>query len=513
MVLSSEQIRKAEHSAVEYGMSWLRLMENAGSAAVREIRNHYSLDNKKVVILCGKGNNGGDGYVIARKLLEDNANIKVISVEPANTASSKEMLIKAHSLGIKPIDYESYQTLCHQYISDADIVIDAIFGTGFKGEVSGKYCSLISSVNSSVAITIAIDIPSGLWCDSGELNNLFIKADFTITFAAYKPCHLLYPSNSQCGRVVVTDIGMPKEAFSGIEPLINIVTNNYVSEKLPIRDVNCHKGLCGTAGLLVGSYGMAGAAIISTKAAIRSGVGIANVIIPDNIYELVGPAVPEAVCSLYNRDIDDFINLDSVNKIIASLNKSTSGLIGCGFGNNDFTKYTVKEILKNCNIPIVIDADGINVLNSSIDLIKAYKNSVILTPHPKEAAQLLGTSIENVQRDRLRTVKELAEKTGAICVLKGANTLIAEPLGKCYVVTDGNPGMSTAGSGDMLAGMIAAFLSQGLSPIDSTLVSVKLHALSGDSAVRSTSILSLTPTDMIKELPGLLNTLYHKKQV
>ena len=511
MVLTSEQIRVVELKAVEHGMSWLRLMENAGSSAVREIRKHFALENKKVVIVCGKGNNGGDGYVVARKLLEDNANIRVISADYASTESCKEMLTKAQNHGIRPIDFDSYTKLSCQYLLDADIIIDSLFGIGFNGDVSGKYSTIIDTINQSKAFKISIDVPSGMCSDKSFLSNHFVKADFTVTFIAYKPCHLLYPSNSYCGKVVVGDIGISDEITKEINPLINVVSNKFVINKLPIRDINFHKGLCGTAGLFVGCKGMAGAAVIATKAAITSGVGIANVIIPESIYNIVGTSLPEAICTIYSENIDDSINLANTKNIVDTISKCTSGLIGCGLGQSEHSKYTVCEILKHCDIPIVIDADGINVLEESIDLIKNYKNAVILTPHPKEAARLLKTTVDEVLNNRLGAVKELVKITNAVCVLKGANSLISLPNGKTYVVTDGNPGMATAGSGDMLAGMITAFIAQGLTADDATLLSVKLHAMSGDSALNTSSILSMTPTDMLKELPNLFNSLYQKK--
>lgn len=511
MVLTSDQIRKAEQNAVEYGMSWLRLMENAGSAAVRVIRKSYKLEGKNIVIICGKGNNGGDGYVIARKFLDDNANIRIISVEPAATVSAKEMLSKAMSLGLRPIDFDSYRTLCCQYISNADFIIDAMFGTGFRGVPEGVYCAVIDAVNRSSAIKISIDIPSGMWSDTGELNSLYVHSDMTVTFAAYKPCHLLYPSNGYCGKVVVVPIGMPEESFIGISPVMDVVTDRFVIDRLPVRDVNYHKGLCGTAGLFVGSKGFAGAAVIAAKSAIKSGVGIANIILPDSVYNIVGISVPEAVCTVYDCHNDGCIDLKITHTVAETLSGCSSGLIGCGLGQSKHTEYTIKEILKKCNIPLVIDADGINVLADSIDLIKQYRGGVVITPHPKEASRLLRCSVDQIQADRLGNAKKLAELTGAVTVLKGANTIIALPDGKCHIITDGNPGMATAGTGDMLAGMIVSFLAQGLDLADAAVVAAKLHAMSGDTAVKTTSVLSLTPTDMLEALPEILLTMYLKK--
>lgn len=511
MVLTSEQMRFVEAKSVELGLSWLRLMENAGSAAARTIREAYQLDNKKVVIICGKGNNGGDGYVIARKLIENKAQIRIISLGAPTTPSAVEMASKAYNLGIKPIDFESYEQLCCQYINDADIIIDAMFGTGLKNEPTGISISAINAVNNSTAKKVAIDIPSGINSDTGHLNGIFVKADLTITFAAYKPCHLLYPACEFCGDVTVATIGIPDAAFASVDPVMQVVTEDFVAAKLPCRTPSCHKGDCGTLGLVCGSLGFAGAAAIAAKAAVKSGVGIADLIVPNCIYNIVSTLVPEAVCTVLKDHDNDTVNDQTTEQILQALDKCDVGLIGCGLGQSRQAKYNVTEILKNLSIPLVIDADGINILSDSIELIKQYTNDVVITPHPKEASRILKCSVDDIQNDRLGSVKKIAKLTNAITVLKGAKTLIGLPNGNVFVVTDGNAGMATAGTGDMLSGIISAFIAQGLTACDSAICAVKVHALSGDIAVKKTSILSLTPTDMIEALSDVYCRIYLMK--
>ena len=511
MVLTAEQMRIVEARSVELGMNWLRLMENAGSAAAHIIRENYALDSKKVVIVCGKGNNGGDGYVIARKFIENNAQLRVISVGTPSTPSANEMLSKAFQLNIRPIDFESYQELCCQYIENADIVIDAVFGIGFKGEPSGVYKTVIESINRSFGQRIAIDVPSGMCSDGGAVSSCCVRADLTVTFGAYKPCHLLYPTTELCGKVVVASIGMPDAAFDGVEPIMQVVEESAVAAALPVRSIGAHKGDSGTAGLLCGAKGYAGAAVLAGKAAVKSGAGIVNMIIPDEIYNIVGTSLPEAVCTVLDNTPSGDVSTVVTERVINTLDGCTAGLIGCGLGQSNQAKHTVHEIMKNCSIPLVLDADGINILSDSIECIRKYTNDVVITPHPKEASRLLKISVEDIQNDRLAAAKALAEKTNAVSVLKGAKTIIALPDGAVYIVTDGNPGMATAGTGDMLAGMIVAFMAQGMSAADSAISAVKIHALSGDIAVRETSVLSLTPSDMINTLPTVYCRLYSKK--
>lgn len=508
LVLTSEQMKKTESNAVQLGLSWLRLMENAGAAAAKAIRNSYDLKDRKIVILCGKGNNGGDGYVIARKLHENSIKSRVISVGTPSTPSAKEMYSKAVGLGLKPLDFESYEDLCRKYITEADIIIDALFGTGFKGEPIGIFQSVINSVKMSSAAVISIDIPSGIESDRGEISGCYITADTTVTFAAYKPCHLLYPSNEYCGNVAVVSIGIPDTAYYGIAPYARTVTDDAAFKLLPKRGLNHHKGLSGTAGLYVGSLGMAGAAVIAAKGAVKSGAGIVNVIVPSTIYPIIASAVPEAVCTvLDNTKATE--ESDNLSSIISTLNCSASALAGCGLGVSDVTAKNIRAILKSCNVPLVLDADGINIAASCIDILREYKNEKILTPHPKEAARIMGCPVDDVLKNRAQSALIIANYTKSVTILKGAHSCIATPDGELFFITDGNPGMATAGTGDMLAGMAAAFLAQGLSAKNSAILAAKLHALSGDRALKVSSLLSLTPTDMLEELPKVISNLYH----
>ena len=358
------------------------------------------------------------------------------------------MALKSYNLGIKPIDYVSYSEISNRFISDADIIVDAIFGIGFNGCAKGKYADVINAINDSNAVKICIDVPSGMTSDNGICDGITVKANATVTFATYKPCHLLPPSNELCGKVIVTQIGIPDAAYLVVDPVMHVASTDKVCIALPDRTVNFHKGDCGTAALFCGAKGYSGAAVIAAKSAVRSGAGIVNVIIPESIYPIVGASVHEAVCTVYNDVAEDTVRDDITEHIIATIDRSDIALIGCGLGQSKQTSYTIKEILKNCSVPIVIDADGINCLTDSIELIRQYTNEVIITPHPKEASRLLGCSVADVQKDRLHAVKKLAQITNAVSILKGANTLIALPDGTVYVVTDGNPGMATAGTGD-----------------------------------------------------------------
>lgn len=490
-VLTAEQTKLAETNAVKSGMTWAGLMENAGKSVADTVIK-ISPSVKSAVAVCGKGNNGGDGYVAARLLCEAGIPTAAIVLSAPKTDGAVENLEKAEKAGVGILFFDGNEDGCASLLGKTDVIIDAVFGTGFKGEPDDTTAKLIKLINGSPAYKISVDVPSGLHADDGSLPSVYVNPDMTVTFTSLKPCHILFPSCDRCGDVAVAEIGiadtdLPDEIFAqtvGIE---------YVKKHLPVRSKSSHKGTFGTAGLFVGSKGFAGAAILSSRAAVKSGAGIVNCIVPESIYTAVTVSVPEAVCTVYKDRRPMFIS--------ETVSKCTAGLVGCGLGLEKSTVKQVKKILKTCNIPLVIDADGINAVCGCIELVRQYKGDVIITPHPGEAARLLGCNISDIQKDRFGSVKKLAEITGAVSVLKGAYTLIATPDGKVFAVTDGNPGMATAGTGDMLAGMTVSFLAQGMTAIDAALSAVKLHAICGDRAVKRTSVPSLTPSDMIEELP------------
>jgi len=479
-------------------------MENAGAAASRVIKMNFDVVGKKITIVCGKGNNGGDGYVVARKMKERGCIVKIIQIGgKPSTPSSVEMASRVADLGLAAVNFESDNHLSSDIIMNSDIIVDAIFGTGFKGAPTEPYLSIINEINMSDAKVVSLDLPSGCSSDNGKLNGVCVKADLTVTFVALKPCHVLFPAAEKCGNVVSASIGMPLQAIESQQEIMNTIEKSDISSLLPKRTKTFHKGNCGTVCFVCGSYGMAGAAVIAAKAAIHSGVGLAKLIIPASIYNIVGPSVLEAVCCPLSQTADGTLSMSELPKIISEINKSNSSVIGCGLGTGYDVNSIVKGIVQSAHIPLVIDADGINAIASCIDIIKQYGASVVLTPHPGEAARILDCSASDIESDRLNSVKKIAALSGAVTVLKGANTLISTPEGKVSACLFGNPGMATAGSGDMLSGIIAAFLASGLSPRDAAICGVSIHALAGDFAASTKSQAYITPLDMIDALAPL----------
>lgn len=480
-ILTTDLIRRSEESAVKSGAFSLRdLMFSAGKAAAEIIIQKYDCRGKKITVVCGRGNNGGDGCVIAGILSENGARVTVCT-----------------PLGLPATDNAEYYynklkfvTKTDTFSPDADIIIDAVFGIGLNRSPDEKTLELIKAINRTDAVRIAVDIPSGVEADSGKVLGTAVNAHLTVTFIALKPCFVLPDGSDYCGETVVADIGAPPVGYSFL------TTEKPIFKK---RRHNSHKGTFGTGLMLCGSYGMAGAAVLAARAAARSGIGIVKAVLCDNIYYPFTVSVPEAVCVPVKPNNKGTLCPDNLN--LAELLKGCSGvLIGCGMGNNEDTAWLVKELLETSEIPIVIDADGINALLNSIDIIKKSKAPVILTPHPGEMARLCSLTVREVEENRIEVAQDFAVKYGCVLVLKGANTIVATPAGEVYFNMTGNPGMSTGGSGDALAGITLSLLAQGFNAEDAAKAAVYLHGEAGDKATAKHGERGMLPTDLIEEL-------------
>lgn len=479
-VLEKELIKLSEQEDVKNGAhTYKELMYLAGQKAFDIISNKFDIINKKIAVICGNGNNGGDGFVIARKLYEHGAAVTVINVFGNPTTEEANFYYKE----LAPIKITDI------FEDDYDIIIDAVFGIGLNRELNLKTTELFKKINESKAVKISVDIPSGVEANTGKILGAAIKAQLTITFIALKPCFLLPPANNYCGEVIVADIEVTPISY-------NYLTNEKPNFKP--REHNSHKGNFGTGLLICGSYGMAGAAILSAKAALRSGIGIAKCVVCDKIYPILSSGVPEAVCIPVKQNkkgtLSRKINIEKL------LTKTSAVLIGCGIGKNTVTEIILNKLLTKCEVPIVIDADGINSLCNNIELLKKAKASVILTPHPAEMARLCGVCVEEIEANRISYAKNFAKEYGCSLILKGANTIIAEPSGEITFNTNGNPGMATAGSGDVLAGIIVSLLSQGFSPEFSAKAAVFLHGEAGDKAAKLKGERAMIASDIIEML-------------
>lgn len=484
-VFTSDMMRKLENQAINENLSLYNMMENAGAKVVSFLKEKYDLQKKRIVILAGKGNNAGDGFVCARLLKDLCAEITVILVQAKPKAELSKI---AFSKIQKDAVIISSLKEGREKIKHADIIIDAIFGFGFKGLVPCDIKEFIIQIGISKADVISLDLPSGADADSGKIGGVCVAAKYTLAFSALKVAHLVYPAKEFCGETIILDIGIDKDKVDSF-PAILYFNENIVQKK---RNPQSHKGDYGTLLCVCGSYTMPGAAIMAVRAALRSGTGLVNLAVSEKTYPLVASSVPESIFTLYEKG--KFSDLEK------SLEKASAILIGCGLSKSDLALEALKVVLENAKAPVIIDADGINLLSEHIDLLNKKKAPVIITPPPKEMARLMQKSVAEIQNDRLKIAKEAAEKWDITVVLKANATVVANK-DKLFLNTTGNAGMAKGGSGDVLAGMISAFVAQKLDLFTSCTNGVYLHGLAGDLCAKKLSQTAMLPTDIIDELP------------
>lgn len=479
-VLTVPQIRVAEENAVLNGVfSYSQMMENAGRTAARIISENYDLSGKSVVIVCGVGNNGGDGFVIANALSRLGCFVTVITPlgEP-RTVTAKEKFTFLPSVTLR-------DTLDGEY----DFIIDSLFGIGLDRDLTGAALEAVEWMNMSSGVKIAVDLPSGITAE-GKIAGKAFAAELTVTFIAMKSCLLVPPASEYVGKIVVADIGVETPYYE------------YLTVEAPVfnkRLVNSHKGSFGTALIVGGSYGMCGAEVLAARAAQKSGVGIVRAAVVDKNYTAFTVSVPEAVVLPFETDVDGGFCLDS-KEIEHCLSGADALLIGPGMGQSFSAKQTVVNLLKSSKVPVVLDADGINAISFNINILREVKAPVIITPHPGEMARIVGVTVKEIQSDRIGYARGFSAKTGVITVLKGANTVVAAPDGRVFININGNSGMATAGSGDVLAGITVSLLAQGYSPLTAAKSAVFLHGVAGDKAAERCGKTSMTASDIISDL-------------
>ena len=508
-VLTVENVKKVEAYANESGISYLQLMENAGSYCGRIIRKTFAnTDKKNVLIVCGKGKNGGDGFVIARKLYENNYNVTVMMAMglPADEISS-EMLSRVRALNI-PVVYYDKDGTTDKYIQNAQLIVDCIFGIGFNGEPDADIGVLFKKINSSDATVISIDIPSGLEGDSGKINGTTVLADITIAILTLKPVHVLKPSMENCGKVVLAPIGIPEKCFSRAKVSLFTVNTEEVRGFFPKRDAVSHKGTYGTVLVIGGSYEMPNAVYFASQGAVNCGAGIVKVAFPAVMYPAIAPKTFEQTLVPLENNQSGRISQNAVRRLEKEMKKSSCVIIGCGMGRDDDTKAVTEYVIENSEVPVIIDADGINCLKGNADVLDRAKAPVILTPHPKEMSRLTGIPVDEIQRNRRETVKTFVKEHKCVLVLKGASTLVgSSDYDDMYVNSSGNPGMATGGSGDVLSGIIASFVSQGVDTFRSAVSGVYIHGMAGDDVTAKYSMMGNTPSLILKELPTTLGKI------
>lgn len=506
--LTVAQMKNVEKNAVVQGVSYIQLMENAGTESARKIVQKYHIINKNIVILCGSGNNGGDGLVIGRRLYERGANVTVVLCKGLpGTPESAHMYKQLQGSGVEVMDTEHALPIILFKIKEADFIVDTIFGTGFHGRMIGTEATLVERANDSKATRIAIDIPSGINGDTGAVEGVYFHADSTMVLAAHKLAHVLETSRPLCGEQELIDIGIPAEAFDGLD--LECVQTTYAMAKhlLPKRAPYSNKGDYGKLLVVAGSVGMGGAALMCTKAALRCGCGLTTLATSKTVAQGCFADIMEAMTLSLIENPDGSISDKSLGILQERMEQATVTVMGCGMGQNEEVQKLIKVLVRCASKPLVLDADGINAVAADINIVKTARCPLILTPHPGEMARLTGLSIEEIQRKREKTAYDFATQNGVYVVLKGHDTIIATPEGKLYQNTTGNAGMAKGGSGDVLAGMIGSFAAQGMSLDYALILAVYVHGLAGDRCAERYSQYGVLARDLIAEIPLLLREM------
>lgn len=511
-VVDSKTMRLLDEIAIKrYGIPGIVLMENAGRGAAEVILKKYPLLNK-VSIFAGKGNNGGDGFVIARHFRNKgfDATVYLLAKESDVKGDAKINLDIWKKMGgeicaiKKNIDIKKYASK----IRHSQLIVDAIFGTGLSLNINGIYKNGIEFINSLNKKVVSIDVPSGIDASTGKALGCCVKADMTITMALPKVGLIAYPGADYAGNLEVVDIGMPKNIIDAADIKCETIDKDFIKGVLKKRPKNSHKGTFGHVLVLAGSVGKTGAAAMTCLGAMRSGTGLVTLGISESLNPIMEEKLTEVMTEPLPETKSKTLGAVSFEKIKTIAKDKQAIAIGPGLTTTTDVKEVVLKIIQETRIPMVIDADAANVLKGNMDMLKKAKAPIILTPHPGEMARLLGLSTKDVQADRINIASRFAIKNNVILVLKGARTVIAEPSGRVYINMTGNAGMATAGTGDVLTGMVAGFIAQGYLPIDAARVGVYMHGLAGDCIAKKIGEIGMMAGDILNILPNVLNSFY-----
>jgi hydroxyethylthiazole kinase-like uncharacterized protein yjeF len=517
-VLNAAQMREADRRTIdEIGIPSLVLMENAGRQAVAAMEAMFSdLLERQIAVLCGRGNNGGDGFVIARTLVQRGADVSVfllgrVADVRGDARTNLEILGRLGLTVVEVADSQAWE-LHFTEVSDCSLIVDAIFGTGLNAPVAGLIESVIADVNASGIPVVAIDLPSGLSADTPDSVGPSIDACLTVTLGAPKLPLVLPPGETHAGDIVIADIGIPNEIFDAVEgPRVELLTRGAMRDLVSPRSPDSHKGDYGRVLIVAGSRGKTGAAHLAGIGALRSGAGLVTVATPVSCQATISAMAPEYMTEALN-EMSDGVDLDEADRVIEMARDVIA--IGPGLGQATSTKEFVKRLVDRATTPLVVDADGLNAFTDDAErLVGRDGRDVIITPHPGEMARLVGMSTDEVQARRMDVARNFASSHHVYVILKGHRTLIATPDGKVFINPTGNPGMATGGTGDVLTGMIAGWLAQLLDAEAACKLAVYLHGMAGDLAEVEEGEVGMTSADLAAHLGDAVMELTGRRRV
>lgn len=502
-IVSANEMRAIDRATSQrFGVPSLMLMEDAGTAVADFVLSHHSAA-RRIVVFCGNGNNGGDGFVAARRLHEHGKKVEVILLADADSLRGDAGAMYG-KLPFEAFAVRSSEELngdrVRSLLAAADLYLDAVLGTGFRPPVSGLYADAIAIMNAGGVPVVAVDIPSGADADAmGPQAGTIARADAIVTFTAPRPAHVF--SLLTAGPTLVADIGSPEEAIVSALQL-NVITARDVAPLIGPRPAESNKGSYGHVLVVGGSLGKAGSVAMAGMAALRSGAGLSTVSTPRSVLGTVAGFHPELMTEPLVETDAGTISSTALNRI-EELAKGKSVLaIGPGISRDPQTAELVRTLVAKLQVPMVVDADGLNAFEGRADELRVKGRTLVITPHPGEMARLVGGTIADVQKDRLGVARKFAREHEVIVVLKGHRTLIVQPDGEAWVNTTGNPGMATGGTGDVLTGMVAGMMAQNPKQVFlSVIAAVHLHSLAGDVMRERVGEHSMVATDLLKGLP------------
>lgn len=512
-ILTSQQMKDIDRKAIqEIGIIGPILMENAGIQITKEILTKSpDVRKEKIVIVAGKGNNGGDGFVVARHLFNRGCRPLVLLLalkkELRGDAALNAQIADKMGIEIREINSAQKWSANKRILTKATLLVDGIFGTGLIKPAKGLFAQAIEDINKSKAFKVAIDIPSGLSADTFEIIGPCVRADLTVTLAAAKIAHVFPPAEDYMGELKISDISVPPYMFAEESLKLEWVEEDMIRPYFERRNKDTHKGTYGHLFVVSGSLGKTGAAIMAGKSALKMGAGLVTVGTPQSCLPIVARSMMELMTEPLPETEEGTLSSQALEKVLSLLKGKDALMLGPGISTHDSTKEFVITLLPKIKIPVVLDADALNILALNPDLLKSLSKPAVITPHPGEFARLVRLSTEEVLAKRLELVPRFSAEYGVYVVLKGYRTLIGAPDGRTYINPTGNPGMASAGSGDVLSGMIASMVIQEKNILEAVLAAVYIHGLSGDIGAKRLGEKFLTAGNIITYLPAAVKTL------
>ena len=517
-VVTGHQMAELDRMAIEqYGIPSLVLMENAGRSCAERILRilHEKVpipEEASVAVVCGRGNNGGDGMVIARHLQNRGVYVELflLSEEDQLSPDARTQFEILQKLDVERKiirDLEGVEDLRH-FLEEVHLCVDAILGTGLSSPLEGIVREVVETINLSMATVFAVDIPSGIDATSGRILGEAIRADYTGTFGLLKLGQVLLPGSIHCGETDVYDIGIPSKAVFDAGIKTEVLEERVVKSMFSIRPPDFHKGDAGRVFIVGGSHGMTGAPCLAGQAAMRMGAGLITVVVPESLRPVVESKLLEVMAMGIPDGGTGTFRAEAVPELLRRISRADFVVVGPGLGAYEGAAEFIAALLPQIRVPFLLDADGLNALAGQLSVLRSLKAPCIVTPHPGEMSRLTGESIEAIEASRIGSALHVAEEEGVTVILKGARTVIATPKGDIFINTTGNPYMASGGMGDALSGIVAALASQGLSPTDASCAGVFLHGMSADILVRRFPMSPLSATDVIENIrEGLQRTL------